>query len=398
MKASLISPLATLHLKSARERSVRRFHPWIFSGAVARVEGEAAPGEIIDVLSAESKFLGRGFYNPNSQIVCRMLAWQEEAIDAAFFERKIHAALRLRQELIAHTADSFRVVNAEGDGLPGLVVDKYDDFLVVQINTLGMRKRSAIIVSCLQDLLNPRGIYERSTGAALQEEGLQPMVRLLAGEEPPRSIGIRENDLRFNVNVKEGQKTGFFLDQRENRRWAAQYCRGRAVLNGFCYTGAFSVYAAAAGAQRVVSVDSSSAAIQLAKENFALNDLPSAPEDFVAADLFHYLRSTTQKFDLIILDPPAFAHRQKDLENAARAYKDINLQAMKILAPGGLLFTCSCSQPLSPDLFQKILFGAALDAKRSVRILGHSGHAPDHPFSIYHPEGRYLQAILLAVE
>lgn len=390
--------MPTLHLKPGRERSVRRFHPWIFSGAIARVEGEPAPGAILDAHSAGDKFLGRGFYNPNSQIVCRMLTWQEEAIDPAFFERKIQAALRLREQLIAQNANAFRVVNAEGDGLPGLIVDKYADFLVVQMSTLGMAQRRDEIVASLQSLLAPRGVYERSLGAALQEEGLQPSVRLLAGEEPPEKIVIEENGLRFNVNVREGQKTGFFLDQRENRRWVAQYARGRSVLNGFCYTGAFSVYAAAAGAARVVSVDSSTPALRLAQENFVSNDLPVAPEDFVAADVFHFLRSATQTFDLIILDPPAFAHRQKDVDNAARAYKDLNLQALKLLSPGGLLFTCSCSQPLSPDLFQKILFGAAADAKRAVRILGHSDHAPDHPINIYHPEGRYLQTFLLHVE
>ncbi len=392
------SPQPRLYLKPARARSVLRFHPWIFSGAVARIDGSSAPGEVIDVLAADNKFLGRGFYNPNSQIVCRMLTWQDEPIDQAFFENKIRAAYQLRQRLVAQSTDSFRVVNAEGDGLPGLIVDKYSDFLVVQISALGMSRRSQDLITSLQNVLQPRGIFERSIGGALQEEGLKPVVRVLDGAEPPEHIQVHENDLRFNVNVKEGQKTGFFLDQRENRRWIAYFCRGRNVLNGFCYTGAFSVYAGAAGAQRVVSVDSSSAAMQIAKQNFSLNGLPIVPEDFVTADLFHFLRSTTQKFDLIILDPPAFAHRQKDVENAARAYKDVNLQALKILSPGGLLFTCSCSQPISPDLFQKILFGAAVDAKRNVRILGRSDHAPDHPINIYHPEGRYLQTFLLQVE
>lgn len=387
-----------LHLKPGRERSVQRYHPWIFSGAVARYEGEAAPGEIIAVRAHDGAFLGQGFYNPDSQIVCRMLTWRDELVDQSFFESKIRAAYQLRQNLVAHATDSFRVVNAEGDGLPGLIVDKYAEFLVVQCSTRGIVQHQQEIVTALQSAIQPRGIFERSTGAALHEERLQPTVRLLAGEEPPELIQIHEHGLRFHVNVREGQKTGFFLDQRENRQWVRTLCNGRKVLNGFSYTGGFSVYAAHAGAQRVVTVDSSHAAMQLAKENFALNQLPVAADDFVAADLFHFLRSTTQRFDFIVLDPPAFAHRQKDLENAARAYKDINLQALKNLAPGGLLLTCSCSQPLSPDLFQKILFGAAVDAKRAVRILGQSGHAPDHPINIYHPEGRYLQAFLLHVE
>lgn len=387
-----------LYLKADRARSVLRFHPWIFSGAVARVESHAEPGDVIEVFAADNQFLGRGFYNPNSQIVCRMLTWQDAPIDQAFFENQIRAAYALRQRLVAHATDAFRVVNAEGDGLPGLIVDKYGDFLVAQISTLGMSRRCQELVTSLQHVLQPHGIFERSIGGALAEEGLQPSVRVLAGAEPPEHIQIREHDLRFNVNVKEGQKTGFFLDQRDNRSWIAGFCQGRDVLNGCCYTGAFSVYAAAAGARRVVSVDSSSTAVQLAQQNFALNNLPIVPENFVTADVFHFLRSTTQKFDLIILDPPAFARRQKDLENAARAYKDLNLQALKIISPGGLLLTCSCSQPLLPDLFQKILFGAAVDAKRNVRILGHSDHASDHPINIYHPEGRYLQAFLLHVE
>jgi 23S rRNA (cytosine1962-C5)-methyltransferase len=389
--------MTRLHLKPNRDRSMRRFHPWIFSGAMARLEGAKAPG-VAEIITAEGEFLGRGFYNPNSQIVCRILTWQNEAIDAEFFQRRIEAAYRMRRRLFeANATDAFRLVNAEGDGLPGLIVDKYADYLVVQISTLGMSHFRNEIIAALQELIQPEGIFERSTGAALNEEGLQPVTQTLAGNEPPAFLQIRENNLLFEVNVHEGQKTGFFLDQRENRAWAARLCQNRKVLNGFGYTGAFSVYAKHAGAQRVVTVDSSSAAIELAKQNFALNNLEAVSENFVVADIFHYLRSTTQKFDFIILDPPAFAHRQKDVENAARAYKDVNLQAMKIIEPGGLLLTCSCSQPVSPDLFQKILFGAAADAGRVVRILGQSGHAPDHPISLYHPEGRYLQAMLLHV-
>ncbi len=388
-----------LHLKPNRDRSVRRFHPWIFSGALARLEGAKAPG-IAEIIAADGEFLGRGFYNPNSQIACRIMTWRDEAIDANFFRRKIENAYQTRRRLFdsnGQNTTAFRLVNAEGDGLPGLVVDKYADYLVVQISALGMSLFRNDIIAALQELIQPEGIFERSSGAALSEEGLQPVTKTLVGAEPPAALQIRENNLLFVVNIHEGQKTGFFLDQRENRAWAARICAGRRLLNGFGYTGAFSVYARQAGAQRIVTVDSSAPAIELAKKNFALNGFEIVSEDFVAADLFRYLRSTTQKFDFIILDPPAFAHRQKDVDNAARAYKDINLQAMKVIEPGGLLLSCSCSQPLSPDLFQKILFGAAADAGRAVRILGQSAHAPDHPISVYHPEGRYLQAMLLHV-
>ena len=390
-------PITRLQLKPNRDRSVRRFHPWIFSGALARLEGTKAPG-LVEVVDTEGKFLGRGFYNPNSQIVCRMLTWQDEAIDTEFFQHKIGAAYRIRRHLIdTNATNAFRVINAEGDGLPGLIVDRYAEYLVVQISTLGIAHFRNEIVAALQNLMQPQGIFERSAGAALNEEGLQPVTQTLAGNEPPGSLQVHENNLLFEVNIHEGQKTGFFLDQRENRAWVARICAGRKLLNGFGYTGAFSVYAQQGGALRVVTVDSSTAAIEMAKRNFALNQLKITPEDFVAADLFQYLRSTTQKFDFIILDPPAFAHRQKDVDNAARAYKDINLQAMKMIEPDGLLLSCSCSQPMAPDLFQKILFAAAADAKRTVRIIGQSSHAPDHPINIYHPEGRYLQAVLLHV-
>ncbi|MDZ7267251.1 MAG: class I SAM-dependent rRNA methyltransferase [candidate division KSB1 bacterium] len=389
-----------LFLKPGRDRAVRRFHPWIFSGAVARLEGAAEPGAVVEVYSAEAAFLARGFYNPRSQIVCRLLTWQEQEIGRDFFRERIAAAYhsRLRLWPAAEVTDSFRVVNAEGDGLPGLIVDKYADFLVVQLGTLGMAARRELLCEVLQEVIAPRGIFEKSAGPALLEEGLAPTVQVVRGEAPPETIVIRENNLWFEVNVSSGQKTGFFLDQRDNRAWVARLSAGRSVLNGFGYTGAFSVYAAKAGARSVVTVDSSSAAVTLAKENFRRNSLAVLPENFVTADLFRYLRETTQQFDFIILDPPAFAHRQKEVDNAARAYKDINLQALKLIAPGGLLLTCSCSQPVSPELFQKILFAAAVDAGRRVRILGQSGHAPDHPISLYHPEGRYLQAVLLAVD
>lgn len=386
-----------LHLKPNRDRSVRRFHPWIFSGAVNRIDGAKEPG-IVEVIAADGDFLGRGFYNPNSQIVCRLLTWQEEAIEAGFFQRQIAAAYQLRRCLVeTKTTSAFRVINAEGDGLPGLIVDKYADYLVVQISALGMAHFRNEIVAALQNIIQPQGIFERSTGAALHEEGLPPVTQILAGNEPPASLQIQENNLRFEVNLHEGQKTGFFLDQRENRAWVAKICTGRKLLNGFGYTGAFSVYARQGAAQRVVTVDSSAPAIEIAKRNLALNNFAASPDDFVVADLFQYLRATKQKFDFIILDPPAFAHRHKDVDSAARAYKDINLQAMKIIEPNGLLLSCSCSQPLAPDLFQKILFAAAADAKRTVRIIGQSSHAPDHPINIYHPEGRYLQAVLLHV-
>jgi len=402
--------MPSLYLKTKHDRAVRRFHPWIFSGAVERLSGHCEPGAVIDVLTADGEFIGRGFFNSNSNIVCRMLTWQNEAIDRHFFTARLQRAWQQRcsmftdssagdsPQVIMPATDAFRLVNAEGDGLPGLVVDRYGDFLSVQISSLGMQRFRETIVTCLAQITQPKGIWERSGGAALREEGLPPVNQLLYGETPPERVSFCENGFRFEAELLAGQKTGFYLDQRENREWCQRLSRGRTLLNGFGYSGAFSVYASRGAAARIVTVDSSQAAIALARRHFAINQLPCNEDDFVAQDMFHYLRATTVEFDFVILDPPAFAQRQKDVRRAARAYKDINLQAIKKIAPGGLLLTCSCSQPVTPDLFQKILFGAAVDAGRCVQILGQSGHPPDHPVSVFHPEGRYLKAFLLRVD
>jgi 23S rRNA (cytosine1962-C5)-methyltransferase len=402
--------MPSLYLKTRHDRAVRRFHPWIFSGAVERIAGHCEAGAVIDVHAADGELLGRGFYNPGSNIVCRMLTWKDEAINRAFFSERLERAWQLRRSMFGEFStgnspppaepptDAFRLVNAEGDGLPGLIVDRYGDFLSVQISSLGMQRFRDTLVACLTQIMHPRGIWERSGGAALREEGLSPVNQLLFGETPPERVRICENGLQFEADVRAGQKTGFYLDQRENRAWCRRLSPGRTVLNGFGYSGAFAVYAARGAAARIVTVDSSPAAVALARKNFAINRLPCNEDDFVVQDMFHYLRTTSLGFDFIVLDPPAFAQRQKDVGRAARAYKDINLQAIRKIAPAGLLLSCSCSQPVTPDLFQKILFGAALDAARAVRIVGQSGHAPDHPVSIYHPQGRYLKAFLLHVE
>jgi 23S rRNA (cytosine1962-C5)-methyltransferase len=402
--------MPSLYLKTKHDRAIRRFHPWIFSGAVERLSGHCEAGAVIEVRAASGEFLGRGFYNPGSNIVCRMLTWRDEAIDQHFFIERLQRAWQQRRtmfgdssaknspEVVVRATDAFRLVNAEGDGLPGLIVDKYGDFLSLQISSLGMQRFRDTLVACLAQIMQPRCIWERSGGSALHEEGLPPVNQLLYGEKPPERVRIRENGFRFEAEMLAGQKTGFYLDQRENRAWCQQLSHGRTVLNGFGYSGAFSVYASRGAAARIVTVDSSQAAIALARRQFAINQLPCSEDDFVVQDMFHYLRATTVGFDFIILDPPAFARRQKDIRRAARAYKDINLQAMRTIKAGGLLLTCSCSQPVTADLFQKILFGAAVDAGRYVQIVGQSGHAPDHPVSIYHPEGRYLKAFLLRVE
>ncbi len=390
--------MTRLILKPGRDRSVRNFHPWIFSGAIDRVEGQVAGGDSVDVHDAAGAFLARGFYSAGSQIRCRLLTWQPESIDREFFRGSISAALALRRQRLSPDTDAYRLMNAEGDGLPGLIIDRYAEVAVMQCNTMGIDMRKKEIATLAQEMLRLEGIWERSQGVARREDGLPPAVGTLHGNVKEGLIEIRENGHRFEVDIREGQKTGFFLDQRENRQWVKELAGGRHVLNCFAYTGAFSVYAAAGGAARVVSVESSSPALERAKRHLQMNDISCAAEDFVLADVFAFLRATRQHFDFIILDPPAFAHHQREVETAARAYKDVNLQAMKRLASGGLLLSCSCSQPLTPELFQKTLFAAAADAKRRVRIIGQRGHAADHPISLFHPEGRYLQAWLLYVE
>ncbi len=387
-----------LILKTDRERSIKNFHPWIFSGAVARIEGPAGAGDVIDVHAADNTFIARGFYSPSSQIRCRLLAWTPEHIDRDFFVRNIAAAHLLRRQHISSDTDSYRIINAEGDGLPGLIVDRYADVAVMQCNTIGMEIRKHEIAEILTADFGFRGVWERSQGAARREEELQPAVGALRGEIPEGGVAIRENGFQFEVDIRDGQKTGFFLDQRENRLWVKDLSGGKRVLNCFSYTGAFSVYAAAGNAARVVSVESSSPALELARKHMQINHFTSTEDDFVLADVFAFLRATRQTHDFIILDPPAFAHHHREVDAAARGYKDVNLQALKRVAPGGVLLSCSCSQPISPELFQKILFAAASDAKRRVRIIGQRSHAVDHPINIFHPEGRYLQAWLLSVE
>jgi len=390
--------MARIILKSGRERSIKNFHPWIFSGAIDRIEGAAGPGEVIDVHAADGAFLARGAFSPSSQIRCRLLTWQDEKIDRDFFAGRISACSELRGHLLSSQTDAYRVVNAEGDGLPGLIIDRYANLAVMQCNSIGMELRKHELAEIVAQVLGVDGVWERSQGAARREEGLQPSSGVLWGTVAEGMVPIRENGYAFEADIREGQKTGFFLDQRENRLWVKALAAGKQVLNCFAYTGAFSVYAAAGGARRVVSVESSSPALEQSKRHLQMNNFETSTEDFILADVFAFLRATRQSFDFIILDPPGFAHHHREVDAAARAYKDVNLQALKRVAPGGLMLSCSCSQPMTPELFQKILFAAASDANRRVRIIGQRGHAADHPISIFHPEGRYLQAWLLHVE
>lgn len=372
-------------------------HPWIFSGAIEKTELESETGALADVLDHQGRWLARGLFNPKSQIRVRVLTREKEEIDAAFFSRRLAEAAALRERLVSPAAGSYRVLNGEGDFLPGLVVDRYAGFLVTQFYTAGIDALKGLVVEALRSVLQPKGIYDRSEGGVRDEEGLAPSVGVLYGEEPPELVPIEENGLGFLVDIRKGQKTGFFLDQRDNRALVASLAAGRTILNCFAYTGGFAVYALKAGARRVLSIDSSRPALDLAKQNLALNGVAVDDADLVRGDAFAYLKSSREVIDLVVLDPPSLAHRRGDVEAAAGSYKFLNLHAMRLVQPGGLVVTFCCSQHVAPDLFQKIVFGAAADAGRRVQLLKRLGHAPDHPVSLHHPEGEYLKGLVLRV-
>jgi len=397
-----LEKIAKVLLKRGREKPVLNRHPWVFSGAIKRIEGEAADGEVVEVADYQGRFLARGYLNRRSQITVRLLTWDEgEVVGRDFWRRRLERAFASRQALANDpSTDAYRLVNAESDLLPGLIVDRYGDYLVAQFLTLGIERWKAELVSLMADLLNPRGIYERSDVEVRGKEGLAQVSGLLYGEEPPDLVEVTENGHCFLVDVKRGHKTGFYLDQRENRQKLTRYCRSKDVLNVFAYTGAFAVYAAAAGAGRITNVESSTEALGLARRNVALNGFTDREDEYVEGDVFQVLREYRDQgraFDLIILDPPKFAYSQHQVESACRGYKDINLLAMQIIAPGGILFTFSCSGLVSPDLFQKVLFGASVDAARDVQIIEKLSQASDHPILLTFPESEYLKGVVCRV-
>jgi 23S rRNA (cytosine1962-C5)-methyltransferase len=386
-----------IFLKKGREAPILRGHPWIFSGAIETVEGDHEDICIADILDAERHWIARGFFNAKSQIRVRVLTRKNEPIDGDFFSRRLSQALSLREEYLSATTNAYRLINGEGDFLPGLIVDRYNDFLVCQFFTAGMEMFKGEILSALGSIIGIKGIFERSEGKVRDEEGLAPAVGGLAGEAPPDTISIVENGLKFLVDVKRGQKTGFFLDQRDNRAFLSTLARGQRILNCFSYSGAFSVYGFSGGAQSTLTLDSSRPALELAEQNLALNGFETSEGELLKADAFAYLKETDSNFDLIVLDPPSLAPRRKDVIAATGGYKFLNLHALRHLKPGGILLTFSCSQHLSADLFQKVIFGAAVDAGRKVTVLRKLGHSIDHPVSLHHPEGDYLKGLALRV-
>jgi 23S rRNA (cytosine1962-C5)-methyltransferase len=385
--------MRNLFLKKGREVPVLRGHPWIFSGAIEKVDGDAETAPVCDIFDGQGRWLARGLYNPKSQIRVRVLTWTKEPVDQNFFARRLSQAAALRAKHLGPTTNAYRVVNGEGDFLPGLVVDRYADFLVCQFLTAGMDALREEVVGALGRLLPVQGLYERSEGAVREQEELPERAGVLAGVEPPALVEVEENGIKFAVDLRRGQKTGLFLDQRDNRLLVRSLARGQRILNCFAYTGGFAAYAVQGGAKQVISLESSRAALELGKQALRLNGLPVAEEDWIKADAFSFLKSCTEQFDIVILDPPSLARRRADVEAAAGGYKYLNLHALRLLGPGGLLITFCCSQHVPPDLFQKIVFGAAVDSRRRLQVLQKLGHPADHPVSLHHPEGEYLKGL-----
>lgn len=386
-------------LNTGKEKSLLRKHPWVFSGAIKTVEGQPEMGETVAVLSQAGGFMGYGAFNPFSSIRVRMWSYTERTIDSLFFYNRLHTAIEFRdnQPDLVNTTNAYRLVFGEADGLPGLIVDRYDDFLVLQVMTAGMEIWRETVTDALIELTNIKNIYERSDVDVRKLEGLAPRIGRMSGKEPPKLIEITENEMKFLVDIKGGQKTGFYLDQRANRHIIGAYAQGKSILNCFAYTGGFTVLALINGAQSVVSIDSSQPALNLAQENVMINGLDSDLCQWKCADVFQELRTMRdkgEKFDLVILDPPKFAPTVSHAQSAARGYKDINLLAFKLLKEGGRLMTFSCSGGINRDLFQKIVADACLDAGLECSIIAILSQAPDHPVALNFPESAYLKGMI----
>jgi len=381
-------------LHPGRDRSVRRRHPWLLAGAIARAEPAPAPGAWVRVVSADGETLGYGHFAPESRLRVRLLAFGKDAPDAALLDARIRQAVERRREdpALART-DAVRLVNAEGDGLPGLVADRYGDVVVVRLTAVGMAVRREAIARSLREATGlPVGV-ERVDATAARREGFEPRSGALWGEAPSEPVWIREGERRYAVDVREGQKTGFYLDQRDSRDRVQALAAGRRVLDLFAYTGGFSVAAARGGASALTLVESSQPALALARENLRANDAPEA--ELVQADAFRFLRASDAPYDLIVIDPPPLARSHRDVDRAARAYKDLLLFGLRRTAPGGFLLGFACSHHVGPELFRKIAFGASLDAGRTAQVLATLEAPVDHPVSIDHLEGRYLTGLLL---
>ena len=392
---------ARIVIKADREKPIINQHPWVFSGAIDELKGRPAPGDIVDVVSSKGKFLARGYWNPKSQIQVRLLTWHDEVIDGEWWAKMIARSVASRRPL-AVSGGAQRLINAENDYLPGLIVDRYGDWLVLQALTLGIDQRKQEIATILADLLKPKGIFERSDVDVRFKEGLQEVTGVLWGEEPPELISVAVEKRREFIDVRKGHKTGTYLDQRDNQLMLSDFLstdpkwESLRLLNLFSYTGGFGL----SHAGPVTNVDASFEVLELAEKIYALNGFPESKVEFIQADVFEYLRDTVDRkiqYDVVVLDPPKFAHNAQQVDKAARGYKDINLNAFKVIAPGGYLLTFSCSGAITRDLFQKIVFGALADSGRQGQIVRYLSQAEDHPVALTFPEGEYLKGLLVRV-
>jgi 23S rRNA (cytosine1962-C5)-methyltransferase len=388
-----------LILKPKADKVLDRRHPWVFSGAIKRIEGQPEKGDTVEVFSSDGRWQARGAYSPQSQIRTRIWTWDEgEIIDEAFFGRRLEKAILRRHELDRDPAtNAYREVFAESDGLPGLIIDRYASYRVIQLLSAGVERWRSDILEQITNLVNPTGVLERSDVDVRRLEGLPERVEILAGEVPDQPVEIIEHDQKYKVDLMHGHKTGFYLDQRDNRNLAKKLLAGSRVLNCFAYTGGFTLSALHAGAEEVVSIETSEDAIALAHDNVLANDFDPKRCQWITEDVFVELRKRrdrVEQFDAIVLDPPRFASSSKQIKGAARGYKDINLLAFKLLRPGGILLTFSCSGNIDEALFQKIVADAALDAKVEASIEGRMTQGPDHPVLLSFPEGRYLKGLI----
>ncbi len=389
----------TVMLKPGKEQSVMRLHPWIFSGAIKKIEGNPAEGDLVEVYSSDRQYLATGHYQIGS-IAVRLFSFTQVNADTEFWRQKLQLAYDVRKNLnliSGNHTNVFRLVNGEGDGFPGLIIDYYNGIAVLQMHSIGMYKIRTLLSGLLQELFGPQliSVYDKSEATLPFKANLGARNEFLAGSAG--ETVVRENGYQFKINVSTGQKTGFFIDQRENRQLLTRYTQGKSVLNMFCYTGGFSVYALGGKAETVHSVDSSAPAMEITSENIALNGEAAKHTSFTT-DAFAFLNDIRDRYDVIVLDPPAFAKHQDALGNALMGYKRLNAKAIEQIRKGGIIFTFSCSQVVSKENFRKSVFAAAANTGRHVRILHQLTQPPDHPVSIYHPEGEYLKGLVLQVE
>ncbi len=396
MADAVSAPLARVILKRGREGPVRGGNPWIFSQAIDRIEPHSIePGALATIHDASGTLLGMGYCNPATTIAVRMLAWNETPAIEELVARRLTGALELRRRFIRNDTNSYRLINGDGDGLSGVVVDRFGDVLVVQLLTAGADRMRATIVAALNELLQPRSIIERSHGAVRKQEGLDDHVATLSGESVTETVAA-ENGIKIKIDFEHGQKTGYFLDQRDNRALAGEIASGARVLDAFCYQGGFSLAAIAGGASKVVAVDTSARALELARQNLELNQHPASAVEFVHGEAGKFMAETPNRFDLIILDPPPLARTRGDAERAGRLYVELNAVAMRALAPGGRLMTFSCSTHFRAADFVRAVRFAASNAGRNLRLIAHLGPGADHPVLLGHGEGEYLTGLLLA--